>query len=45
MVKQNTGQSKGIDDQTLKPRKPSEIGVRLWIIQGPAGNSMLRGFY
>lgn len=45
MVKQNMGQSKVIDDQTLKQRKPSEVGVRLWIIQGSAGNSMPRGFY
>lgn len=38
MVKQNMGQSRVKADQTLKPRKPSEI-------QGPAGNSMLGRFY
>lgn len=45
MVKQNMRQSRVKINQTLRPRKPSEIGVRLCIFQGPTGNGMLRGFY
>lgn len=45
MLKQSMEQSRVKADQTLEPRKPSEIRVRLRIAQGPAGNGMLTGFY
>lgn len=43
IVEQNMRQSRRrVTDKTLKPRKPLDIGVRLYIIQDLTENGMLK---